>query len=502
MVSNQWVVDSKQPTTNRQRLTAIWTYTRPEILQICRLLSEITILIPLIYWLSPWAQLWPPISLTLWLLVTMLIPLNLSRVMSMYRISSSWQGSILMGVGLLFVGLTVRLVLFQHYALFDPAWLAEFGRNLAVPDHPNSWRNLAIMLIAIIVWWRGISLIGRFTDIHELSLRFRLMSFVIVPAVIGFSAGHINWDISPYILLYLLASLLTIAITRAEQVEIGDTGAAFPITPSWLGRILLASCAIVIATGILSAMLAGDLDGDNLGVFQPIWWAIQFAFATSVAAFTYVSGPIWLAVEWFSNILVAIAEWFWSLIGFGEGQGSQFEGLDPTLPTQHDQLVGEEVLRWIGINHEILLTVVALLILALIIFLSYRAQVQAMAVRVVAMVLRADVGLADGGRPGRGFRDLINHWRQQRKANTIRRLYERLTYTAAKHGYQRGSTQTPNEYIATLNQAWPDHPEQIKKITYAYIQVRYGELPETRQEFDEIVQAWETLRNTTPTASG
>ena len=83
-------------------------------------------------------------------------------------------------------------------------------------------------------------------------------------------------------------------------------------------------------------------------------------------------------------------------------------------------------------------------------------------------------------------------------AASIRRIYENLIYLAAVGGYPRDAVETPLEYLLKLDQAWPENRADIQQITDAYMQVRYGEVPESKAELDVIREAWERVRQTKP----
>ena len=69
---------------------------------------------------------------------------------------------------------------------------------------------------------------------------------------------------------------------------------------------------------------------------------------------------------------------------------------------------------------------------------------------------------------------------------------------ATDHGYPRSESETPYEYLETLASAWPYYQDETVMITEAYIRVRYGEIPETKDEMDKIVIAWQQLRENDP----
>ncbi len=73
-----------------------------------------------------------------------------------------------------------------------------------------------------------------------------------------------------------------------------------------------------------------------------------------------------------------------------------------------------------------------------------------------------------------------------------------MCQSAASQGYARLSTETPYEYLVSLSQVWPDNPRETGLITEAYVKVRYGEIPETKDELDEILAAWKLLADAGP----
>jgi hypothetical protein len=96
----------------------------------------------------------------------------------------------------------------------------------------------------------------------------------------------------------------------------------------------------------------------------------------------------------------------------------------------------------------------------------------------------------------RGLLDRLTGFRRRHAANTVRRIYRHMCATGNSYGFPRAESETPLEYIATLDELWPESGEQVTLITSAYIRVRYGEVPETESELDEIKDAWQHLRQT------
>jgi hypothetical protein len=79
-------------------------------------------------------------------------------------------------------------------------------------------------------------------------------------------------------------------------------------------------------------------------------------------------------------------------------------------------------------------------------------------------------------------------------AITIRRIYANLVRLATRAGYPRARSETPFEYVGTLQQVWPGLESDVALITDAYVQAHYGQVPESRDELQQIRACWERIR--------
>jgi hypothetical protein len=71
---------------------------------------------------------------------------------------------------------------------------------------------------------------------------------------------------------------------------------------------------------------------------------------------------------------------------------------------------------------------------------------------------------------------------------------------AGGSGFPRLESETPYEYLTTLKDAWPENTAETHLITEAYNRVRYGEIPETEAELNQIKAAWKRLEQIRPDA--
>jgi hypothetical protein len=75
-------------------------------------------------------------------------------------------------------------------------------------------------------------------------------------------------------------------------------------------------------------------------------------------------------------------------------------------------------------------------------------------------------------------------------AARIRRIYAEMMELSDNLGKPRNPAKTPLEFLPALNELFPTLSVELANITQAYLQVRYGELPETRQEIEDVEKAW------------
>jgi hypothetical protein len=79
-------------------------------------------------------------------------------------------------------------------------------------------------------------------------------------------------------------------------------------------------------------------------------------------------------------------------------------------------------------------------------------------------------------------------------AARIRIIYARLLRLSARLGEPRAPAVTPIEYLDSLETIFPASRDELDLITNAYLRVRYGELPETRRQVEEVESAWGVVR--------
>ena len=222
-----------------------WNVFRHELLFITWALMEVALIAPLFLALAPWTRFWSPAMTAVWLLLIMLIPFNLSRLASVLKISVQRQQIIMVAALLVTLLIAWRVMLYSPAGFFEMSWIATIAGHLGDSADPHWSRDLAIFVIIGLMWWRGIALAGRGVDYRDAGLRMRAGVLLAVFFVAGLAGSQLAWSVTPFILLFLFTSLVSVILTRVEQLELSRSGRSFPIGPSWL--LTVAAVALAVA---------------------------------------------------------------------------------------------------------------------------------------------------------------------------------------------------------------------------------------------------------------
>lgn len=481
----------------RPGLHHLWVLLRPEFLYFSWAMMETALLAPLALSLMPWARYWTPAAFALWIFLLMLIPFQLSRLMSLFR----WpvlrqQNTILLTFLLTFV-LLLKVLLYQEYGLLDLGWLRELGRHFAERGNPFLSRDLLLFFLLSVLWWRGISLAGRRVDINDLGLRVRVGALIIAPLLVALAGLRLDWSIVSFLLLFMLSSLMAIALTRAEALERARTGRNYPMRPRWLLMVFGVSLLVVCVAWVIAAVASGQSLPVFLRWLNPLWTAALFAGTAIFTTAVYASLPLLAFLE---RIALAIN----SLLGRTPADAQELpEDNAGAVDQQFDELI-----RWLTdpqntlsyVISRVLIFVVLVVVLLLILILLERYFAKRRLADAAGDQLsagrREETDLARQGLGQRLLRRL--GLLQQFRAASVRRLYRQMCQAATTHGYPRGEAETPFEYLATLGRAWPEGTAEAQLLTAAYVRVRYGEVPETHEELAALKDAWRRLERQKP----
>ncbi|MEW5985708.1 MAG: DUF4129 domain-containing protein [Chloroflexota bacterium] len=475
-------------------LATLWRHGRHELLYLAWAGMEWSLLAPLALANMPWARYWPPAALFLWLLVITLLPFNLSRLLTALEISLNRQRVITAGGMLLTVLVAWRVLLFEGASPFDLGWLRELVGHLP-GDNPFWTRDKAVFLLVAVAWWRGLALLGRKIEVENTGLRFRSLVLFLAPLVIAASSPLPAAALVAFILLFLLTSLLAIAITRAEQVEAEASGQALAMTPRWLIMVAAAGLLVVATAAVLSLTTAGTLMPGLIGRLALFSMALRLMTTTIFSALLYLLSPLLWLFDWWLN---------WLIVLFGRTFGRGFQQLAERLQESQGEDLTELFQDLVPPPAAAepnrlapLLVMAAIIVLITLTLGRWRQRRRAIDEGNQAAGRDQDEAserLAGPSLGRRWLRRLAGRW----TAASIRRIYSQLCQAAAANGYPRDEAETPYEYLPVVTRLWPERTADLERITEAYVRTRYGQTPEDADELEQLREAWRRIERTRP----
>ncbi len=490
------------PLAPKPKWILAWAYARRELVFVAWTLMEITLLTPLALAILPWTdEWWGRSRLFVGLLLLMLAGFYLARFLAWLRLPVADQRNLLVGVGLVILFFAVRNINYAPEGLFDFGWIGESLRNLTLAGS-NLWlKDLFLLMLTAVSWWRGLTLLNRSIDVVHMGRRFRVGGLYIAPFIILLASFRVDWSVLPFLLFFFITALTAMVLTRAESIEKEQTAVLASLSPRWLGFVVLLSL-VTIFLGSATAVFISGQSGDTLGRgLAPLWNALRWGGTAIGLTASYLIAPLLEPLEAFFQFLIRI---------FRAGFANLFvPNPDAQPPSDGSAELMDAFSEWLmnqeaggpglfsSVNWRLVILGVMLLIALIILVQFYRKNLTSQGSGRFGKIL---IDVTDRLIPTRLRRDRRKtkneDWRNWRAAVSIIKIYQQMTYLSREVGYPRADSETPYEYLKTLVKLWPNHKADVQLITRAYVRVRYGEFPETKQEFEAIKQAWERVRET------
>ncbi len=338
------------------------------------------------------------------------------------------------------------------------------------------WHVVTVLLLT----WRGIRLGKLRIDSDGAIASLRLGIFMLL--IYG-----VFWEVQPTLAAlwpaFLVLALNLSSIGILHMVDLFQSrGGAVPAValPWWF---------FVVGMGFALALL-----GVGVGVVleRPVeWmsWGIMALVAIPIVVVAFVFGAmVLLLVSWLIPLLV----------------GGTAAPLPDIVGGEQLPRVVEQLLQGVGPTAQWSLLDRLLPGLALLVILSLLVlvMIELRSPGTLLLPLRAESGLEErlpfsrlvrGARRLRRRRKSLDQIARQQIANRIRAIYQHLLELAAALERPRPLAATPLEFLSVLKDLFPDHLNALETLTYAYIQVRYGEIPEDPRVLEEVEQAWQSL---------
>lgn len=339
------------------------------------------------------------------------------------------------------------------------------------------------LLITLLLAWRGISIAKDLVDPFDVYGSFQVGLFMILLYGLGNVIMQWTSPIESFVQLYgfLFCTLIAMAFARIASLSEYRGGRMPAFGSRWTVGIILAALVVV---GV-AVLLAWILHGQVGTILARIYLIIIAALS---AIFVFILSPLLLLLI---EVVPKILAWIAAALEKISAPIQQFlKGLGGGSSSQPSSWIVRLVNRTESIYLGLLLLLVILIV---IISITWKNRVHRL--QMENETSSENHSLTHGLRDF--FRQLSANriWRAGRwlAAARIRRIYAQLMRLCEQLESPRPQAVTPLEFIPNLEKIFPNNSNEVTLLTQAYIRVRYGELPESQAEIQQVLAAWDAV---------
>jgi hypothetical protein len=355
--------------------------------------------------------------------------------------------------------------------------------TVLIPD------EFVVAVMVLVVCWRGISLAQARVGPVLVKRTFRVGVFMLVGFVL---INTLATGESPGLLLYvfIFAGLVAMGSARISVLRTLRGGEQTPFDRRWFLGMVVGSLVMVSLAAGIATLTSSEFDFYER-VVTIVLRVFAFLLAIIMAPIVY---PILLLLD---RIEVP---------GLSDAAGrllANLEGLRSALLDMAGRLAGrlDFLNRLPNLQPVLLWSVIAVLILLMVagitrwwvnerrrleaehqIILSRGDMLRLLRESLINQFIKLGEGLAGLAR--------LRYGRRLLAAARIRRIYVELMTLSEQLDLTRADAETPLEFLPALRRLFPGSAAELNAITQAYLRIRYGELPETQAEVDQVESAW------------
>jgi hypothetical protein len=465
-----------------------------------RELSIVALMVMELSWIVPWYRALTPqtyavsplrVFLVLWMIL--LVAHLSTRAMNYLDLKITFRRWVTLALLLISTVIGLRFLLIQSQSLPVSELLNRSFENISDVREliPNEF---LVILIVILVYWRGLSLATKYIDPTTVKRNFFLgigmfAAFIFINTLV---TGE-----EPGILLYVffVSGLIALGSARIYSITHLRGGIKNPFDLRWFLGILVTTVIIVGLSGFIAWFFSGrnsiigGLGSIILSIFALIMIALISPLIFLIERLTIGSDNLSGAVQSIfdtlqdlRNTFSGIARNLYDVVSI-PALTNIMEILKPFLLWSFIIMIGLGVLfsisRWL-FNDRV----------------SRQDDLESILERGDLIQLLRQAFQDRLQRIADSFQGRSRMLQGQRwlAAAKIRRIYARLMELTSKLGKSRPPAHTPLEYLSVLEELFPNGKDEVNTITRAYLRIRYGELPETVEEVREVESAWEHIR--------
>lgn len=281
--------------------------------------------------------------------------------------------------------------------------------------------------------------------------------------------------------LYLWIGLITLSSTRIYAISAFRGGRVSAFTPAWaLGLFFFAGLVI------LAGYLSGILFNSYLGNF--ILQVFTIVIAVLGGLLILVAFPLLIGIM---RLILFIFE------RLGGRMGDLENAIQKAL--EQAQALSVQVIESQQQTISVLKIVLPLLLFvitlsAILVWLRQQNRTQHLIAEEEVQSDKPSLQLFSSQQVAKSKKKTLSP-KQLLGIARIRRIYLQFESLCARAGKARPLNVTPLEFAEQCKNWFPETWSDIFLITQAYTQVRYGEIPETPEEWQKVTDAWKNIQH-------
>ncbi|MCE5207658.1 MAG: DUF4129 domain-containing protein [Chloroflexi bacterium] len=360
--------------------------------------------------------------------------------------------------------------------------LDQFMSQIFLEDvSPETTFAFWVLLFSLMAMLRGVQLTRYPVSASDMTENFRWI--IVIFAIFAVIFGHFQLEVFlPSFFVFLLSSLAGLSLARIADLSENNGGRLPGFNLRWAAGIGGTALGVIFLSLIFSLII-------NLDVAKLLGQGLTLLVQFISGALVVVASPlIWVVITIFQFLLKLISPNLENVLNENElDMGSQML----------DDLQGEAA-NAVRIDPRLYAMIGVLLLLVLIAIIQLKWHPWR----------RELVGEEDSSQietplkknnplknlfPSRGRIKRRSSAKSLFAAARIRFTYGQLMDLCEKMGKPRPRSVTPLEFLPRMDNLFPLNHVDLETITNAYIKIRYGELPETDRDVEEVLEAWKRI---------
>jgi len=356
-----------------------------------------------------------------------------------------------------------------------------------------------VIIVVLVAFWRGVSLSQEHIGPTSVMSHFwiGIIMFVVFIFIITLATGE---NAGEFFNLFLFSTLMGVSAARMTVVGMVRGGTKNSINRSWFLGILLAALVVVGISSLLGSVsisIFAGIAGLFFGVLGSIIILIWVIISPVITFLTTILGDIFQN----SQAIQELGDSLQKLNTLMRGLGDKLSDLIGKSG------IGNLVSKWAPtVKVIILISVIVLFILGIILWMTFKLwkdRERHLAGDEEKSIIRSgnllqsllDILLQRWNRTLNSIEQLTDFRKRQRikVAARIRQVYAELMELCDSLDQPRHDSVTPLEFVPNLERIFPGFQFEINLITRAYMDVRYGMLPENNTDLVGIESAWTKL---------